>query len=232
MDKDTTRRVRQRQEEADQGRDLGHDQRMTDLEEKMEQMSANVGTGTYQQPILIALEQSVTTNAKDVANLRAATTRNYEVPHDSNYIKFPKECMKTFGEHCKKMKGKEGNTGHPKNYAIIGLVEALLKDKDATVEEQEIATKLVRSKVLNSDDEINLNHAKEVQQVVSFCQVVMTPKKGYINIAFHPGPENELLMNAFDRLLRIIGKRQWDPPPPKPVNKDIRKWTADQRDKM
>ena len=68
-----------------------------------------------------------------------------------------------------------------------------------------------------------------MQHVCSFCEVVQTPKKGFINIAVFPGPDNELLMQAFDGIFTKIGTRQWDPPPPKPVNKDIRKWISDQR---
>ena len=88
---------------------------------------------------------------------------------------------------------------------------------------------MVYDKVTNSNKEANLHMAKDVQHVCSFCQVVQTPKKGFINIAVFPGPDNELLMKAFDRIFTKIGARQWDPPPPKPVNKDIRKWISDQR---
>ncbi len=98
----------------------------------------------------------MTTNARDVANLQAAITRNCEVPQDYNYIPYPKGFMKDFGEHCKKLRWKEGNTGHPKNRTSVGLVEALFSDDEASAEEKEIATKLVKSRVVNRNGEINL----------------------------------------------------------------------------
>jgi hypothetical protein len=229
---DRLKRQRQEDDQKDskmRGRDQDPDQRMTDLEEKMEQLSANIGEGNYQQPLLTALAQSVTTNARDIANLQAVVTKNYEISPNSNYIQYPKDCMKTFGEHCRNLRGKTTNTGHPKNYALIGLVAAMMEDEEATAEEKELANKLVFDKVINSNKDVNLQLAKEVQHVCSFCQVVQTPKKGFINIAVFPGPDNELLMKAFDRIFMKIGTRQWDPPPPKPVNKDIRKWISDQR---
>jgi hypothetical protein len=198
----------------------------------MEQLlSANVGTGIHAQSILSALSMSSTTNARDIANLQAAVTKNYEIPQDSNYIRNPKECMKVFAEHCKKQKGKAEHTGHPKNYALVGLVAALMNDPEATKEEKELANRLVYEKVCNSNKEVNLMMCKEVAHIVSFSQVVQTPKKGFVNIAFFQSVDNDNLMKTFDRIFTKIGSRQYDPPPPKPVNKDIRKWASDQRDK-
>jgi hypothetical protein len=222
------RRVRQRVRDED--RDQGQDMEMEDLRRNMEMMTATVGTGPYAQTILSALSMSSTTNARDIANLQAAVTRNYEIPPDSKYITLPKECLKVFGEHCKKQKGKTEHTGHPKNYAIVGLVEALIADTEATKEEKALAH-AVRDQVSNNNDEVNLMCSKEVAYVASYCQVVQTPKKGFINIALFQSEDNDKLMAAFDRCWRKIGKRQYDPPPPKPVNKDLRKWASDQRER-
>jgi hypothetical protein len=222
------RRVRPRQ---DEDADMSEDAKMKEVEKAMELLTANVGTGPYAQSILSALSMSSTTNARDIANLQAAVTKNYEIPQDSNYIKNPKECMRVFSEHCKKQKGKAEHTGHPKNYALVGLVAALMTDPEPTKEEKDLANKLVYEKVLNSNHEVNLMMCKEVTHIVSFCQVVQTPKKGFVNIAFFPSEDNDNLMKIFDRVFKRIGSRQYDPPPPKPVNKDIRKWASDQRDR-
>jgi hypothetical protein len=220
------RRVRQRVQDEGETMDV----EMEDLRRNMEMMTATVGTGPYAQTILSALSMSSTTNARDIANLQAAITRNYEIPPDSKYITLPKECLKVFAEHCKKLKGKAEHTGHPKNYAIVGLVEALLADPAATKEEKDIAH-LVRDKVSNQNDEVDLTMCKEVAYLASYCQVVSTPKKGFINIALFQSEDNDKLMTALDRCWRLIGKRQYDPPPPKPVNKDIRKWLSDQKER-
>ena len=104
------RRVRQR---PDDERTMDQDMEMEDLRKNMEVMTATVGTGQYAQSILPALSMSSTTNARDIANLQAAVTKNYELPPDSKYITMPKECMKVFAEHCKKQRGKAEHTGHP-----------------------------------------------------------------------------------------------------------------------
>ncbi len=83
----------------------------------------------------------------------------------------------------------------------------------------------------NKDDEIDLMMCKEVAHVACYCQVVQTPKQGFINIALFQSEDNDKLMAAFDRLWRKIGSRQYDPPPPKPVNKDIRKWAIDHKER-
>ncbi len=225
------RRVRQRPDDEWADPQDPEQEKMKEVERAMELLSANVGTGIYAQSILSALSMSSTTNARDIANLQAAVTKNYEIPQDSNYIKNPKECMKVFAEHCKKQKGKAEHTGHPKNYALVGLVAALMNDPEATKEEKELANRVVYEKVCNSNKEVNLMMCKDVAHIVSFCQVVQTPKKGFVNIAFFPSEDNDNLMKTFDRIFRKIGARQYDPPPPKPVNKDIRKWAGDQRDK-
>jgi hypothetical protein len=197
----------------------------------MELLTSNVGTGVYAQSILSAISMSTTTNARDIANLQAAVTKNYEIPPDSTYIKNPKECMKVFTEHCKKQKGKAEHTGHPKNYALVGLVAALIEDPETTKEERAVANKLVHAKVCNSNQEVNLMMCKDVAHIVSYCQVVQTPKKGFVNIAFFQSEDNDNLAKIFDRIFLKIGSRQYDPPPPKPVNKDIRKWVNDQKDR-
>ena len=141
---------------------------MTDLEEKMEQLSANIGEGNYQPPHLTALAQSVTTNARDIDNLEAVVTKNYESPPNSNYIQYPKDCMKTFGEHCRNLRGKTTNTCHPINYALFGLVAAMLEDEEATGEEKALADQLVYDKVTNSNKVANVQLANEVKHVCSF----------------------------------------------------------------
>jgi hypothetical protein len=226
--KESGRRVRQRSA-VDEDRE-DQDIEMEDLRRNMEAMTANVGTGVHSQSILAALAMSTTTNARDIASLQAAVTKNYEIPPNSQYITMPKECMKEFAQHCKKQKGKSEHTGHPKNYALIGLVEALIADIAATKEEKALAHE-VRNKVSNKDDEVDLMMCKEVAHVACYCQVVQTPKKGFINIALFQSEDNDKLMAAFDRLWRKIGSRQYDPPPPKPVNKDIRKWAIDHKER-
>jgi hypothetical protein len=118
--KETGRRVRQRSAVEDERED--QDAEMEDLRKNMEMMTATVGTGVHAQTILSARSMSTTTNSRDIANLQAAVTKNYEIPPDK-------------------------------------------------------------------------------------------------------------LMEAFDRVWRKIGKRKYDPPPPKSVNKDLRKWAIDNKER-
>ncbi len=114
-EKGTGRRVRPRSTLEEEHSEPDAD--MEDLRRNMESMTTTVGTGVHAQSILAALSMSTTTNARDIANLQAAVTKNYEIPPDSKYITLPKECMKLFAEHSKQQKGKAEHTRHPKNYA-------------------------------------------------------------------------------------------------------------------
>ena len=192
-----------------------------------------VGTGEHAQSLLTALTQSSTTNARDLANMQAAVVASYEIERNTSpYLVYPKQCLQKFSEHCKAQKGKAQHTGHPKNYVMIGLVEALMQDKDATPEEKENAKLTVRNKVLAPDGKVDLMKAQEIGSIASFAQVAVTPKKGFISIALHPSIENQALMVALDKAFLREGARQWDPPPPKPVNKDLRKWMIDHGDRQ
>ena len=106
------RRVRQRVQDEDKGEMM--DGEMEDLRRNMEMMTATVGTGPYAQTILSALSVSSTANARDIANLQAAVTRNYEIPPDSKYITLPKECLKVFGEHCKNRRAEQNIQATPR----------------------------------------------------------------------------------------------------------------------
>ncbi len=206
---------------------------MKEMEDQLAQLNMKVGTGEHAQSLLTALTQSSTTNARDLANMQAAVVASYEIEKNTSpYLVYPKQCLQKFSEHCKAQKGKAQHTGHPKNYVMIGLVEALMQDKDATPEEKENAKLTVRNKVLAVDGKIDLMKAQEIGSIASFAQVTVTPKKGFISIALHPSIENQALMVALDKAFLREGARQWDPPPPKPVNKDLRKWMIDHGDRQ
>jgi hypothetical protein len=219
--------------EQDQHAEDRQSHRIKTLEDQLAQLSMKVGTGEHAQSLLTALTQSATTNARDMANMQAAVVASYEIESNtSQYLIYPKQCLQKFSEHCKAQKGKQQHTGHPKNYVMIGLVEALMQDKDATAEEQETAKTAVRDKVLTPDGKVDLAKAQNIGSIASFAQVTVTPKKGFISIALYPSAENQALMMALDKAFLREGVRQWDPPPPKPVNKDLRKWMIDNGDRQ
>jgi predicted ribonuclease toxin of YeeF-YezG toxin-antitoxin module len=100
---------------------------MKAMEEQLAQLSMKVGTGEHAQSLLTAMTQSTTTNARDLANMQAAAVASYEIEKNTSpYLTYPKQCLQKFSEHCKAQKGKPLHTGHPKNYVMVGLVEALM----------------------------------------------------------------------------------------------------------
>ena len=129
-----------------------------------------------------------------------------------------------------KTKGKGRTYRPPQELCLSGASGSTPTRPEATKEEKELAN-TVHQQVSNHNEEVNLMMCKEVAYVASYCQVVQTPKKGFINVAFFQSEDNDKLMTAFDRMCRKIRSRQYDPPPPKPVNKDIRKWVNDQKEK-
>jgi hypothetical protein len=226
------RRVRQRPDEGWQDPDGSEDGKMKEVEKAMELITH----GKRRNRTIRAVNPISPIDEHDhqrEGHRKPTGSHNKELrdPQDSSYIKNPKECMRVFAEHCKKQKGKAEHTGHPKNYALVGLVAALMADPDVTKEEKDLANRLVHAKVSTSNQEVNLMKCKDVANIVSFCQVVQTPKKGFVNICMFQSEDNDNLMKIFDRIFQKIGSRQYDPPPPKPVNKDIRKWASDQKDR-
>ena len=113
-----------------------------------------------------------------------------------------------------------------KNYVALGLYLAYKADTENTAENKKILETMVKSRCKNAEDKIELRNAKNLEDLVTYCQVTKTQNKCFINMNCTDTEDGkkfmELMANAFNR----EGKRQWDPPPPKPVHRDLKEALA------
>ena len=73
----------------------------------------------------------------------------------------------------------------------------------------------------DADNKLQLDNAHKLEHLVGHCQVIQGKKKSYINILMRDGDgmeAGELLEMAFSKL----GKRQWDPPPGRAVQRELK----------
>ena len=70
-------------------------------------------------------------------------------------------------------------------------------------------------------DKWDVSKAKNLNSMVSYCQVVRTAKKGFLNVLFR-GPEGMQVFQVLESRLDNEGERQWDPSVPRPIAKDLK----------
>ena len=72
------------------------------------------------------------------------------------------------------------------------------------------------------DGEVDITKATELESVVAYAQVVKGKDVVYLNIRLQE--TQRALEQEMETLWASTGRRQWDPPPPKPVMQELRKW--------
>ena len=124
-------------------------------------------------------------------------------------------------EACRKAKGTQVRVGSIKNYTFAGLMIAYTMDPREEEEKKKAAANLMLREMGNEAGQLDMDKAHKLDQVVGQAGVKMGAKCAYVNLRLHEGHESlgQQLHQAFLRL----GKRQWDPPPPTPVARELRK---------
>ena len=156
-----------------------------------------------------------------VQDLQGAIFQAWELDMQSMYIKNGMEFKEAYMKECRRVKGSGTNIGHMKNYILMGLYQAYKADADNSPADKDTMERLVGAKVRNSDKRLSISLAKELAEMVSHCQVVKTKKKGFLNIHMR-GTEGTQVMSLLEAAFTREGKRQWDPPPPKPIHRDLK----------
>ena len=76
---------------------------------------------------------------------------------------------------------------------------------------------------------IRTEQSNVVQEYISFCQVIRTKKKGFINLAVRDEDQGPRILRELMTALDRAGKRQWDPAPGRPIVRDIKDAVAKAR---
>lgn len=204
------------------------------LETLVGDLPPTVGEGEYQQATLMGMMQAITETARDVAELRAATTLSYEGPVQWSYAASAKSCTTTFVEHARRVKGTGVNLGPPKNYAATGLMQAFLEDTQVTGDAKSELRALLRDRVMetvNDTERITLKHAKKMEDLVTYCQVTIGKKASYINLQYANTVNGQNLRDLMEEALTKTGHRQWDATSLKPIHRELKDAYAKARGK-
>ena len=193
-----------------------------DMKEILGNLPSTVGQGEHQRPIIEALAIGIRDLSMDVQDMKSVITHSWEFPPDTSYVDQGMKFKDQYSRDCRAAKGTGKDLGHQKNYIFLGIYVAYRADKDNSPESKDFMENHLGTLLRNSDGRLDVARAKEISKYISFCQVVRTKKKGFINLAIREvdqGPRIlQELMTAMDR----AGKRQWDPAPGRPVVRDIK----------
>ena len=196
-----------------------------DLEGGVKKMLGNlpvkVGQGDHEQPILEAVLQGMRDLSMDMQDIKGAMYHSWEMPDGSPYVDLAMDYKGIYSEACKKARGTGTNLGHQKNYVMMGIFLAYQADGDNSPKEKEVMEELLGTKLRNADKKLDIGNAKDLADIVAHCQVVKTKRKGFMNILMR-GDKGVAAFKLLEKALDREGHRQWDPPPPKPVHKDLK----------
>ena len=138
--------------------------------------------------------------------------------------------VKNYAALCRQAKGTRTQVGPAKNYVFLGLAMGLTATpgKDAAGEEcRDELKRVVLDRCGTSEGQIDMTKATELAEVVAHAQVTKGKDIVYLNIRLHEAFGG--LWTLLEKELMKLGERQWDPPPPKPVMRDLRRWREEQR---
>ena len=192
----------------------------TDMAAAFGKAPATIGEGDYQQPIVGAMLQGMTYLAEDVKELRGINIQSYEGPASWNYAVRAKQAQVLYGEHCRKAKGSGVVVGDVENYAFVGLMDVMVGDARVSDEVKKVIKEHIAQKVM-VNGEPSMEKSKEVAEYVGACKATVTKSKSFIDVNLR-GQAGLTILAELDRILRLDGKRQWDPTPSKPVFKGLK----------
>ena len=184
-------------------------------------LPATLGEGEHERPIMEAMMLGMRDLSLGLQDIVGVTVESWELSRDSPYVEKSMEWKDRYFKDCKANRGKGVDLGHMKNYVFLALFLAHKADKDGTQEEKDTMEELIGKKVRNSDGALDVGNVKALAPMVSYCQIVRTAKKGFLNITLR-GEEGMKVKAILDRALGRAGKRQWDSPMQKPIHKDIK----------
>ena len=180
-----------------------------------------VGMGDHEQPIMMAVLQGITELSMDVADLKGATYESYEGPAEWRYLKEAIDYKKSYGKKCQEVKGSGTVVGHAKNDVLAGMYMAYQRDPENSKEKKDRMEELVGKLLRDDGNKLDLNRARGLEKLVAHCQVIPGKKKSYVNLKMRDGPGEEVEKLLEEALLRE-GSRQWDPPPSRSVQRDLK----------
>ena len=138
------------------------------------------------------------------------------------YVTKGLEYRKHYSDKCRESRGTKTNLGHMKNYVALGLALAYKAEKKGDPQATEAMENLLGPRVRNGEGKIDLLMARKLEDLVVHCQVTKTKKNSFVNLMGTQTTEGQLFLRLLEAGLAKDGERQWDPPPPKPIHRDLK----------
>ena len=153
--------------------------------------------------------------------MKGAVYKSWELPVESSYVKVAIEYKKLYGKKCQEAKGTSARVGHVKNYVLAAMFMGYKKDAGNEDRKKERMEQIVGTQLRDDEGQLNIDKAIKLEKLVAHCQVIPGKKKSYVNMLMRDGEGKEveeLLSEVFEK----EGKRQWDPPPSRAVQRELK----------
>ena len=194
---------------------------MGDFKAALGNLPTTLGEGEHERPLMEAMALGMRDLSLGLQDVIGVTVESWELARDSPYVEKAMEWKDRYIKDCKASRGRGIDLGHMKNYILLGLFMAHQKEAGSTQEHKDTMEAMIGKKLRNGEGKIDLGNIKNLAPMVSYCQIVRTAKKGFLNITLR-GDEGMQVKVIMDQALGRAGKRQWDSPMARPIHKDLK----------
>ena len=197
----------------------------------MGHLPATIGEGEHQQPIMMGMLQAMGTLARDVQDLKMAAYRFWEGPTEWTYVTKGIEMRKEYGRMCSQARGTGRKMGGVKNYLLAAFFVAHQADARAEQAKKTELEEIIGKKVRNGEGKIDMSLFHLVAGMVTHIDVAAAKHANYITIGV-TGTEGRRVLEILEETWGKQAKMQEDPPPPKPVLRELREAERKAREAM
>ena len=185
-----------------------------------------IGEGEHEQTVMMAVTQALADHERRIGQAEAVLFQSWALkPGPVPETALAR--MKDYAAACRQAKGTKTKVGHGKNYCFFGLLEGLLKAGAVAGTVEKEVEEILERLCSTGPKQVEVWQAHKLEEVVAYAQVTKGKNVIYLNIRLHDSHRD--LERRLEETWAKLGDRQWDPPPPKPVMRDLRKWRDDKR---
>ena len=180
-----------------------------------------IGQGDHEQPLMLGVLQALRGLSTDVQELKGATYKQWEGPADWGYVTKSLEFRKDYGKACSEARGTGKKVGAVKNRLLMAMYLVHQADPQAQEVNKKKMEDLLGKLYRDGGGKLNITKVQEAAHLVKHIDVAAGRGKSYITIAMHDGVGAQVL-EMLEAVWELQGQRQVDPPPPKPVMKELK----------
>ena len=179
-----------------------------------------VGSGVHAQSAWQAVLQHQNEMERRLGDLELNVYKSFAIPLEVTYVTEAGKMQERYREACKRAKGTKTRVGAIKNYTFAGLMVAYTKDTSQPEGDRKVVEKMMLKEMGDTSGKLDMSRAAQLDKMVGHASVKKGVKEAYVSFKMH-----EQWTEVGDKLggvLNNIGRRQWDPPTPTPVAKELR----------